>query len=289
MIICNPTATLAEKYGEEKALEMLKAAGFDAADLSLTCMEAADCHWHGADYKEKASALRAFSERIGLPILQAHAPFAFGKADLEETVIPIVSRSIEIAALAGAKKIVVHPRSILPYFEHIEESFEVNMNYYGSLASVAKEYGIQICLENMWATNKLRGFIDHCVCSRPEEFNRYLDTLQGKYGDCFTACLDLGHIILVGQDPVEMIRTMGDRITALHIHDNDYKKDLHTLPGHARMDMVSIFKALHEIGYQGIFTLEADNFFCRQASELWPLSLKYMAEVSRYYSKIIEQ
>ncbi len=290
MIICTLTATLAKKYDEKEALKIIKEAGFDAADLTLTCLEQPDCHWLSEDYKEKALALRAFSEEIGLPILQAHAPFAFGAdADYEGKVLPTVVRSIEIAALAGAKKIVVHPRIRLSYFDHVEENFALNMEFYGRLASSAKEYGIQICLENMWATNKLTGVIDHCVCSQPEEFNRYLDTLREKYGDCFAACLDLGHIVLVGQDPIEMIRTMGNRITALHIHDNDYKKDLHTLPGHAKMDMVSIFKALHEIGYRGIFTLEADKFFKKQVPELWPLSLKYMAEVSRYYSKIIEK
>lgn len=288
MIICNPTGTLAKKYDEKTALKMLKEAGFDAADLTLCCLEKSDCHWYSEDYKEKAIALRAYAEEIGLPILQAHAPFAFGDADYEETVIPTVARSIEIAALAGAKKIVVHPRIILPYFDHIEDNFALNMDFYSRFAPLCKQYGIQICTENMWKTNNLREVIDHCVCSRPAEFNRYVDTLREQYGDCFGGCLDLGHTVLVGQDPIEMIREMGDRITAVHIHDNDYRKDIHTLPGHSKMDLVSIFQALREIGYQGIFTLEADGFFRKQAEELWPAALKYMAEVSRYYSKIVE-
>ena len=37
------------------------------------------------------------------------------------------------------------------------------------------------------------------------QFNRYVDTLREQYGDCFGGCLDLGHTVLVGQDPVEMI------------------------------------------------------------------------------------
>jgi sugar phosphate isomerase/epimerase len=47
---------------------------------------------------------------------------------------------------------------------------------------------------------------------------------------------------------------------ALHVHDNDYIDDRHTLPGLGRMDWEEIMKALAEIDYDGDFTYEADNF-----------------------------
>lgn len=288
MIICNPTGTISKVFGEEKALDMLKAAGFDAADLTLCRMSDPDNDWNTGDYKEKALALRAHSEKIGLPILQAHAPFGFGMADYEGIHFPTVYRSIEIAALAGVKKIVVHPLQHLPYWGNEEELFRINMEYYPRFLPLCEKYGIQICLENMWQKNKKRNVIDHSTCSRPAEFNRYVDTLQEKYGDHFTACLDLGHTVLVGEDPVKMIHEMGSRITALHIHDNNFHDDSHTIPGAGKMGMMPIFEALKKVGYSGIFTLEADAFFRFQPEELWLPTLKYMADVSRYYGKIME-
>ncbi len=288
MIICNPTGNLSNLYGEEKALDMLKAAGFDAADLTLSDMKNPENHWHGDDYKEKALALRAHAEKIGLPILQAHAPFGFGMSDFEGFHFPTVWRSIEIAALAGVKKIVVHPLQHITYIGNEEELFRINMEYYPRFLPLCEKYGIQICVENMFQRNKLRGVIEHSTCSHREEFNRYVDTLQEQYGEHFTACLDLGHMVLVGEDPIPMIRHMGKRITALHIHDNNYQQDMHTLPGNGKMEMSLIFEALKEIGYSGIFTLEADRFFSNQPKELWPIALKYMAEVSKHYANIIE-
>ena len=289
MLICTPTGSLSKVYGEEKALDMLKEAGVDAADLTLCDMKDPDHYWNGDDYKERALALRAYSEKIGLPILQAHAPFGFGMDDFEGFHFPTVWRSIEIAALAGAKKIVVHPLQHITYIGNEEELFRINMEYYPRFLPLCEKYGIQICTENMFQRNKLRGVIEHSTCSHREEFNRYVDTLQEKCGDAIAACLDLGHMVLVGEDPIPMIRHMGGkRITALHIHDNNYREDMHTLPGNGKMEMVKIFEALKEVGYNGIFTLEADRFFRNQPTELWPIALKYMADVSRHYAKIFE-
>lgn len=288
MLICSTTGAIARLYDEEKALDMLKEAGFDAADLSLFDMKDPENRWNGDDYKEKALALRAHAEKIGLPILQAHAPFNFGMEDFEGIHIPTVCRSIEIAALAGVKKIVVHPLQYLTYIGNEEELFRINMEYYPRFMPLCEKYGIQICTENMFQRNKLRGVIEHSTCSHREEFNRYVDTLQEKCGDAIGACLDLGHMVLVGEDPVPMIRHMGKRITALHIHDNNYQQDMHTLPGNGKMEMIKIFEALKEVGYSGIFTLEADHFFRGQPQELWPVALKYMATVSRHYAKIFE-
>ena len=64
-------------------------------------------------------------------------------------------------------------------------------------------------------------------------------------------------MVLVGEDPIPMIRHMGGkRITALHIHDNNYRKDMHTLPGNGLMEMAKIFETLKEVGYNGIYTME---------------------------------
>ena len=288
MLICQQTEHLGAIYPLEEALDMIKKAGFDAADLSLFDLEQ-NPRFMRENYKEEAKKLGEYARSIGLPILQAHAPFSFKYKERDhEEIFQIVYRGVEIAALSGAKKIVVHPLHYSDYEYHEEEWFERNMAYYPRFKPLCEEYGVQICVENMWRTNKLRKVIDHDTCSRPEEFIRYLDTLNADGKNHFTACLDIGHMALVGEKPDRMIEMLGDRIGALHTHDNNYRDDSHTLPGLGKMPMELVFSSLKKVGYQGILTLEADNFLTRLPKELLPSALSFMAENARYYANLCE-
>ena len=57
-----------------------------------------------------------------------------------------------------------------------------------------------------------------------------------------------------------MIRALGHRLQALHIHDNDRWHDSHQIPFSMSIDFAPIAAALKEIGYKGWFTLEADYY-----------------------------
>ena len=57
----------------------------------------------------------------------------------------------------------------------------------------------------------------------------------------------------------ELIRTLGHHLQALHLHDNDGWHDSHAIPFTMDIDFEAVIKALHDIGYTGYFTLEADT------------------------------
>ena len=80
--------------------------------------------------------------------------------------------------------------------------------------------------------------------------------------DFLVACLDLGHAEMKGSGDgaVNMIKALGPRLQALHIHDNNCLNDNHQIPFSMNIDFMPIVKALKEIDYQGYFTLEADAF-----------------------------
>ena len=129
MKICSTVHILEKRLGSiERALEMLKEANFDLADLSLFFMKLGKEHrFSGDNYKEEAIKLGEYAKSIGIPFYQAHAPFEFDfkRHDLETEIIPTVYRSIEIAALAGCSCIVVHPLQHYGYFGYEEELFAV--------------------------------------------------------------------------------------------------------------------------------------------------------------------
>ena len=102
-------------------------------------------------------------------------------------------------------------------------------------------------------------------------------------------CLDLGHVVLVRRDLPEMIRKMGNsRIRALHVHDNDLKRDNHTIPYTRQMTYYETTTALADIGYDGDFTFEADNFFAKLPPPLFQSGLDFAHAVGRFMIDEIE-
>ena len=163
--------------------------------------------------------------------------------------------------------------------EHEEEIFEKNMEFFRSLLPYAKEFGVKIALENMWQKEPKRGYIYPSACGTAKEFARYIDTLDSEY---FVACLDLGHCGLVGEEAQDAIRILGhDRLKALHVHDNNYKEDTHTLPGLMMMNWDEITRALADIDYSGEFTYEADNFLKNFDNAFKPEAVRFMVKRGR--------
>ena len=73
------------------------------------------------------------------------------------------------------------------------------MKFYRRLLPYCEEYGIKIAVENMW---QYPGMISHSTCSRPEEFIQYVDGISSQWA---VACLDIGHTVLVREQPDEFI------------------------------------------------------------------------------------
>ena len=46
-----------------------------------------------------------------------------------------------------------------------------------------------------------------------------------------------------------------------HMHDNDYINDDHYMPGIGKIDWYAIGKALNDIGYENVFSYEANRTF----------------------------
>ncbi|MBQ3126081.1 MAG: sugar phosphate isomerase/epimerase, partial [Clostridia bacterium] len=236
--------------------------------------------------------IRALANDRGVTFNQAHAPFVFKWGDQEvwdKIAQPRVLRSVEIAALAGAHTIIVHPIHHLPYVGHEEEMHEMNVKYYQDFIPLCQKYGIKVAVENMWQRDPIRKYIIDDVGSRGTSLARLVDELNAIAPDCFTACLDVGHSVLVGEETQDAIRALGgDRLGALHVHDNDYIGDQHTLPGLGRMNWPEISAALKEIGYKGEFTYEADAFLRNFTNDVLPIAVKFMVDVARHWAALSE-
>lgn len=282
MRLAAPAECLAASFGDETCVRILAESGFDAIDWSFFAMTSGNDRWCGDDWRERALRLKELGQAYHIAFSQAHAPFpsSIGEEPFDTLIMQWIHRSMEAAALMGARNIVVHPHQHIPYRQNKARLYAENLAFYRGLIPYCEEFGIRVCIENMWGYDEKRRYIVDSVCSQPEEFCAMLDELDSPW---ITGCLDIGHCALVGEDPAAFIRALGaKRLQALHVHDVNYLEDNHTLPFLEKLDWESITKALAEIGYEGDFTFEADNFLLSFPPALQPEASILMAKTGRY-------
>lgn len=102
--------------------------------------------------------------------------------------------------------------------------------------------------------------------------------LMAGLGDAAVGlCLDTGHYLVGGGDPVEAIESFGDRLVHVHLKDVDPAvlgrlragevEDFHaalrarvfTEPGNGMLDLMRVLRALRRAGYGGWLMLEQDT------------------------------
>ena len=278
-------------YSEKETVKILAECGFDAIDYSFMNKKYFSGELSDDECKDYYTDLRKYAEDHGVFFNQSHAPCPSGSGDAEESerLFDNIVRAMRNASYLGVKTIIVHGKDHIVHNDvgGAQRLFEMNMDFYTRLKPYCEEYGIRVALENLPQMKKFifgEKFVES-VCSTPDEFIEYLDTLNS---DCFTACLDIGHAMITGQNPQSFIRALGGkRLTALHIHDNNGLRDWHTLPYLGGMaDWNEIMKALKEIDYTGELTFEAGNFLKSLPKELYPDGAKMMVATGRYLRKI---
>lgn len=250
--------SISKIVGEEKAVEYVARAGFDAWDFSMFAMCKYD--WRNRsillpndhplaskDYLQFARKLKNIGLDNGIKCNQSHAPFPTSCRDIHSHL----KRAIECTAEAGGEICIIHPRN--------DCTPEENAAFYFELLPFAKEYGVKIAAENMWNWNREKDEACAAACSSPENFKKHMEIVNDDY---LVACVDIGHGEMKGLNTsaAALIRCLGSKVQALHIHDNDKWHDSHQLPFTMDIEFKSIVKALKDINYNGYFTLEADSF-----------------------------
>lgn len=287
MRLSTPTERIPRTFGLERTVDMICDAGFDAIDFTACNLP----EWYD-DTHDKAfyENIRKRAEDRGVVFNQTHAPFPSSVKSEEETEVIFgnIVKSMKHSSYLGIETVVVHPCQHLTYVDegNAERLFEYNMKFYRKLIPYAEEYGVKVALENMWQYMGKSTKIIKSTCATPDEFVRYMDELDNE---CFTACLDIGHAILVCEDVPEFIHKLGKRLGALHVHDVDGTTDTHVLPFFGVGEWDKITKALAEVDYKGDFTYEADRFLFDKPTELWPAYLKLMESTGRYLIGKIEE
>lgn len=272
---------LADKIGHVNAILASAKAGFDAMDMSFIGMRYGRSPFLGDDYKERCDEYLALAKEHGMVFNQAHAPYGSPYAVTEKECVPHFERMFECCARLGVKTVVIHPVQDGQFYLREDEMLRKAIDYYKGLIPMAREYGVKIATENMWQRDPSRnGLIVDDTCASPKHFCAVVDGVDSEW---LTACLDIGHVVLCGRDPADFIRRLGrDRLTALHVHDNDCLDDLHAAPFTGKLDWQGFASALGEIDYTGDLTYEVIENIISAPDELCPAVLDYLHASGRY-------
>lgn len=300
------TLGVEEFYGTDQAYRMVKEAGFDAVDANIAYLLGYEdivrkripkIFLPDSDEKDLLTAVKPWGDaakKYGLETCQAHAPFpSLLPSDTEDPVfddllVEMLRKSIICAAAIDCRNLIIHP--FFRDYEHRmrpEEEWEVNLERYARLAPAAREYGVTICLENMF-TN-YRGKIYGAVCNDGVMAAKYVDALNDLAGaQCFGFCLDTGHALLASKDIRQFMNDLGSRITCFHIHDNNGADDLHREPYSGKLDWDSFIAGLRDIGFRKTLSFETFASCFAVDPELIPDMLRFIAACGRMFARRAE-
>ncbi len=285
MRISTEIGSAALQVGEARAIEYVAGAGFQGWDLSMFSMVrydwsagrllASDHPLAGGKYLSYVRELRKIGEDNGILCNQSHAPFPTAHPGIRD----LLKRAIECTAEAGAEICVIHPDN--------NASPAENAEFYQTLLPFARDHRVKIATENMWNWDDRLGRSSPAACSTGQNFLAHMELVNDPF---FVACLDIGHAEMLGSGSgaPAMIRTLGQHLQALHIHDNDLLHDSHQIPFSMNIDFCAVAAALKDIGYSGWLTLEADSYLAAFEAEDIPAAMKNMACSANRLKAMIE-
>lgn len=138
------------------------------------------------------------------------------------------------------------------------------------LAARAKDYGIQLTLEN----------VSWCVFNEPEFGARLQSLTHGE----IKHTLDVKQAIRSGYDPMDFIRAVGEHFINVHLCDATRFPSggvRYDMPGFGEYDFVSMFNLLGEKGYTGPAFIEVYSDMYAQIPVLYESLARVRAIVSR--------
>ncbi len=256
--------TLQARYGDLKALEMAKKAGFDAVDFDVVGYgkrSRPDVYNMGHDeFLEYFTTVKNKADELGIEIAQTHNLVGAYTPDAQknEELLHIANCGIEASRILGTDYTVVHCISTMHWgFDKTAKEMHIeNQNMYAQILPCAEQFKVKMCLET-FGRCKHKGVAGFDHFAHPE---RMFEEYESIPTDMKAFCMDTGHTnaaIDAGfLSAGNFIRMFGARTKVLHLHDNNGCSDQHLIPGQGTINWKDTFNALEEVGYNGVYNYE---------------------------------
>lgn len=190
-----------------------------------------------SDYKD----FPHYAMEAGLYVENTHAPYIEANTLWQDNSIgdeyaKKLMTCIKDCAVYKIPTLVIHPtngKTPLPVSN-------IGIERLKRIIDKAENLNINVALENM---------------ESPQYLEYIFSNIQSKrLGFCF----DSGHHNLYSPN-LDLLDLYGDKLMAVHLHDNDRKEDMHALPFAGSINWEGLSKKLKEIDYKGAVALETRN------------------------------
>lgn len=232
----------------------------------------------------------------GIAVNQMHMPYPLfvpnGGSDLNDYLQQTVARkSMKLCAFFQCPHIVVHGFKLTRNLGSEEAEWEQTERFLDSLAPLARELHLTICIENLY--NSVGGHLleGPCCCARKaaERIDRFNDR---HHGELLGFCFDTGHANLTGIDFESFLSTLGHRLKVLHIHDNDGVGDLHQIPfsftktreNTASTDWDGFIRGLKRIQFDQVLSFETAPVLAAFPGKMKTQVLRFIADIGQYFA-----
>lgn len=293
----------------EEGFSMLARAGFSCADFSLNgYLKNTDIYQSKLNrfFDRSAAELEAFfaphkqgARAAGVRISQMHMPYPIYVPAGDEEINSylqneVAVKGMSVCAFLECPYIVVHGLKLAKYLGSEEEEWKRTEAFLETLAPMAKEMGITLCIENLYES--VGGHLVEGPCCDAKKAAERIDRINEKYqAEVLGFCLDTGHANLVGIDLESFITVLGTRLKVLHIHDNDGISDLHQIPytfaktreNKTSTDWEGFLRGLKKTGFQGTLSFETAPVLSAFPEVMKQDVLTFIARIGEYFSSCI--
>ena len=231
----------------------------EAAGLGLTALEAGPDGFLPGNPQEMATLLSEY----GLELVGGFVPAILHRPDARDSELASVERQAKLFAAAGAGVLVIAAATGEEGYEEspgLEDSeWDELFATLAMVEEIGTKHGLSVVLHPHYGTE----------IENPEQVQRFLE-------GCETAlCLDTGHSMVGGGDPVALTESAATRIRHVHLKDVDrglaervvsdtlpyeqaVRDGLYMPLGDGDVDVRRVLEVLNGAGYDGWYVLEQD-------------------------------
>lgn len=295
-----------EDDNPQKGFELLKRQGFDSVDFSLNeYLVNSDIYQSNINnfFDKSIEELEAFfaphkqaAQKAGIRFGQMHMPYPIYVPnvcdDINNYLWNVVApKSMQLCAFFKCPYIVIHGFKLAYYLGSEEAEWAETERFIHSIALMAKELGITICIENLYEV--IGNHLVEGPCCNVSKVNERIDRINKQYdAEVLGFCFDTGHANLVGIDFEGFITELGNRLKVLHIHDNDGISDLHQIPftftktrdNVPTTDWNGFISGLKNIGFNNVLSFETAPVLKSFPIEMKEPVLMLIAQIGKYFS-----
>ncbi len=303
------TKNVIDDSNPKDGFEMLRRAGFSCADFSLNSylLNTSLYKFELNDFFNKSvNELEAYfqphkegAKSAGIRINQMHMPYPNyvpnGKKELNDYLRDVVApKSMQVCAFFECPYIVVHGFKLSRNLGSEEAEWQETGKFLDSLAPLAKEMGITICVENIY--DMIGGRIVEGPCCNVKKAVDRIDRFNEKYhAEVLGFCFDTGHGNLTSLDFEKFITELGERLKVFHIHDNDGIRDLHQIPftftktreNTSSTDWEGFVRGVKGLKQERVLSFETAPVLASFPDEMKEQALGFIAQIGRYFAERI--